>query len=102
MVKTTRRERRFQNRSRRCKICRCKPCKCKEEIHCYRITYSKTRKRKNTKKRENTKKRKNTRKKSKKKRRSSQKGGFCPVCLAGPALGVAVLGPTGYMATRKK
>ena len=90
MVKTTRRERRYQNRTRRCKICRCKPCKCKEEIHCYRIRPTRTMKRKNT------------RKKSKRKKRSrSQKGGFCPICLAGPLVGVAGLGTAGYMATRK-
>lgn len=100
MPKTSRRERKYQNRSRRCKICRCKPCKCKEEIHCYQIRPTRTMKRKNT------------RKKSKgKKRRNSQKGGFLPIaaaalggctpCLAGPALGAAGLGTAGYMVTRK-
>lgn len=93
MVKTTRRERKYQNRSRRCKICRCKPCRCKEEIHCYKITCGSTRKRKNAHRR-------------KKYKRVSQKGGFLPValgcgpCLAGPALGVAGLGTAGYMVSR--
>ena len=94
MVKTSRRERKYQNRSRRCKECRCKPCKCKEEIHCYKITCGKTRKRKNAHKR-------------KKSKRVSQKGGFLPIaalgcapCLAGPALGVAGLGTAGYMVSR--
>ena len=96
MVKTSRRERKYQNRSRRCKECRCKPCKCKEEIHCYKITCGKTRKRKNAHKR-------------KKSKRVSQKGGILPVaaaalgcapCLAGPALGVAGLGTAGYMVSR--
>lgn len=93
MVKTTRRERKYQRRSRRCKICRCKPCKCKEEIHCYKITCGKTRKRKNAHRR--------------KSKRVSQKGGFLPIaalgcgpCLAGPALGVAGLGTAGYMVSR--
>ena len=100
MVKTSRRERKYQNRSRRCKECRCKPCKCKEEIHCYQIRPTRTMKRKNT------------RKKSKRKnKRVSQKGGFLPIaaaalggctpCLAGPAFGVASLGTAGYMVTRK-
>jgi hypothetical protein len=100
MPKTTRKERRYQNRSVRCKICRCKPCKCKEEIHCYQIRPTRTMKRKNT------------RKKSKRKnKRVSQKGGFLPIavaalggctpCLAGPAFGVASLGTAGYMVTRK-
>ena len=94
MVKTSRRERKYQNRSRRCKECRCIPCKCKEEIHCYKITCGKTRKRKNAHKR-------------KKSKRVSQKGGFLPIaalgcapCLAGPALGVAGLGTAGYMVSR--
>jgi hypothetical protein len=94
MVKTTRRERKYQRRTRRCKECRCKPCKCKEEIHCYKITCGKTRKRKNAHKRKPTK-------------RVSQKGGFLPIaalgcapCLAGPALGVAGLGTAGYMVSR--
>lgn len=92
MVKTTRRERKYQRRTRRCKECRCKPCKCKEEIHCYKITCGKTRKRKNAHRR--------------KTKRVSQKGGFLPValgcgpCLAGPALGVAGLGTAGYMVSR--
>ena len=95
MVKTSRRERKYQNRSRRCKECRCKPCKCKEEIHCYKITCGKTRKRKNAHRR--------------KTKRVSQKGGFLPVaaaalgcgpCLAGPALGVAGLGTASYMVSR--
>ena len=63
MVKTTRRERKYQRRTRRCKECRCKPCKCKEEIHCYKITCGKTRKRKNAHRR-------------KKSKRVSQKGGY--------------------------
>lgn len=94
MVKTSRRERKYQNRSRRCKECRCKPCKCKEEIHCYKITCGKTRKRKNAHKR-------------KKSKRVSQKGGILPVaalgcapCLAGPIAGVAGLGTAGYMVSR--
>ena len=94
MVKTSRRERKYQNRSRRCKECRCKPCKCKEEIHCYKITCGKTRKRKNAHKR-------------KKSKRVSQKGGILPVaalgrapCLAGPIAGVAGLGTAGYMISR--
>lgn len=94
MVKTSRRERKYQNRSRRCKECRCNPCKCKEEIHCYKITCGKTRKRKNAHKR-------------KKSKRVSQKGGFLPIaalgcapCLAGPALGVTGLGTAGYMVSR--
>ena len=62
MVKTTRRERKYQSRNRRCKIFRCKPCKCKEEIHCYKITCGKTRKRKNAHRR--------------KSKRVSQKGGY--------------------------
>ena len=93
MVKTSRRERKYQNRSRRCKECRCKPCKCKEEIHCYKITCGKTRKRKNAHRR--------------KTKRVSQKGGFLPIaalgcgpCLAAPALGVASLGTAGYMVSR--
>lgn len=93
MVKTTRRERKYQRRTRRCKECRCKPCKCKEEIHCYKITCGKTRKRKNA-----------HRGRSK---RVSQKGGILPVaalgcapCLAGPALGVAGLGTASYMISR--
>lgn len=94
MVKTTRRERKYQRRTRRCKECRCKPCKCKEEIHCYKITCGKTRKRKNAHRR-------------KKSKRVSQKGGFLPIavlgcgpCLAGSALGVAGLGTAGYMVSR--
>ena len=103
MPKTSRRERRYQNRSVRCKICRCKPCKCKEEIHCYQIRPTRPTR---------TMERKNTRKKSKRKnKRVSQKGGFLPIaaaalggctpCLAGPALGAAGLGTAGYMVTRK-
>jgi len=97
MVKTSRRERKYQNRSRRCKECRCKPCKCKEEIHCYKITCGPTRKRKNAHRRRGRSK------------RVSQKGGFLPVaaaalgcgpCLAGPIAGVAGLGTAGYMVSR--
>lgn len=95
MVKSTRRERKYQRRSRRCKECRCKPCKCKEEIHCYKITCGKTRKKKNAHRRR------------RKSNRVSQKGGFLPVaalgcapCLAGPAAAVAGLGTAGYMVSR--
>ena len=93
MVKTSRRERKYQRRTRRCKECRCKPCKCKEEIHCYKITCGPTRKRKNTHRKRKSK-------------RVSQKGGILPIalgcapCLAGPALGVAGLGTAGYMVSR--
>jgi len=58
-------------------------------------------KRKNTRKK--SKRKKSKRKKSKRKKRSrSQKGGFCPICLVGPLVGVTGLGTAGYMATRKK
>ena len=95
MVKTSRRERKYQRRTRRCKECRCKPCKCKEEIHCYKITCGKTRKRKNAHRRR------------RKSNRVSQKGGILPIaalgcapCAAGTALGVAGLGTAGYMVSR--
>jgi len=53
-------------------------------------------------KRKNTRNKSNRKKSKRKKRSRSQKGGFCPICLAGPLVGVTGLGTAGYMATRKK